>query len=172
MRLAKPETGTFQNQAIPRGTRLAGAAALAHELAIAAPLRRPSCVANQHVKGSRRRDGVWTVFDRRYWPGAEFVDHLTFFLKREDIDFLVLKRIFDTVPRAEVESLVRAAPTAGHVRRTWYLYEALTGRTLDVIDAPRAAAVDLLDPEAYFTGKPRLSKRHRVRDNLLGTVRA
>jgi len=33
------------------------------------------------------------------------------------------------------------------------------------------AAVDLLDPKAYFTGKPRLSKRHRVRDNLLGTGR-
>jgi hypothetical protein len=33
------------------------------------------------------------------------------------------------------------------------------------------AAVDLLEPKAYFTGKPRLSKRHRVRDNLLGTGR-
>ena len=32
-------------------------------------------------------------------------------------------------------------------------------------------AIDLLDPEEYFTGKPRLSKRHRVRDNLLGTGR-
>jgi len=40
---------------------------------------------------------------------------------------------------------------------------------IDVEDAPRAAAIDLLDPTAYFTGKPRLSKRHRVRDNLLGT---
>jgi Fic/DOC family len=36
---------------------------------------------------------------------------------------------------------------------------------------PSAAAIDLLDPEAYFTGKPRLSKRHRVRDNLLGSGR-
>jgi hypothetical protein len=35
----------------------------------------------------------------------------------------------------------------------------------------RAAAIDLIDPKAYFTGKPRLSKRHRVRDNLLGTGR-
>jgi hypothetical protein len=39
-----------------------------------------------------------------------------------------------------------------------------------VDDAPNAAAVDLLDREVYFTGKPRLSKRHRVRDNLLGTA--
>ena len=56
-----------------------------------------------------------------------------------------------------------------HVRRAWFLYEVLTGRTLDVDDAPRMAAINLLDPRTYFTGKPRLSKRHRVRDNLLGT---
>jgi hypothetical protein len=36
---------------------------------------------------------------------------------------------------------------------------------------PRAEAIDLLDPKAYFTGKPRLSRRHRVRDNLLGNGR-
>ena len=47
----------------------------------------------------------------------------------------------------------------------------LTGRTLDLEDAPHAEAVDLLDPKAYFTGKPRLSRRHRVRDNLLGNGR-
>ncbi len=33
------------------------------------------------------------------------------------------------------------------------------------------AAVDVLDANVYFTGKPRLSKRHRVRDNLLGVGR-
>lgn len=171
MRLYKPEAGTFQHKTIPLNTRLVGAAALVNGLSIAVPVRRPSCVANQHVRGSRRRDEAWTVFDTRYWPGDEFADHLAFTLKHEDVDLLVLKRIFEAVPQAEVEALVRTAPAAIHVRRAWYLYEALTSRTLDVEDAPRVAAVDLLDPKAYFTGKPRLSKRHRVRDNLLGTGR-
>jgi hypothetical protein len=171
MRLEKPQTGTFQEQTIPQGARLVGASALVHELSIAAPVRRPSCVSEQHVSGSRRRDGAWTVFDKRYWPGEDLADHLAFILKHEDADFLLLRRIFEAAPQAEIEALVRATPTALHVRRAWYLYETLTGRTLDVEDAPRAAAIDLLDPEAYFTGKPRLSKRHRVRDNLLGTGR-
>jgi hypothetical protein len=70
-----------------------------------------------------------------------------------------------------IEELVRAASTSIRVRRAWYLFEAMTGRTLDVEDAPRVATVDLLDPQGYFTGKPRLSRRHRVRDNLLGTGR-
>ena len=117
MRLEKPQTGSFQDQTIPQGARLAGAAALVHELSIAASVRRPSCVAEQHVSGSRRRDARWTVFDKRYWPGDSFADHVTFFLRHEDADFLVLKRIFEAVPQAEVEALVRAAPTALPVRR-------------------------------------------------------
>jgi hypothetical protein len=57
------------------------------------------------------------------------------------------------------------------LRRAWYLYETLTGLTLDVPDAGRVVAADLLDPKAYFTSRPQLSKRHRVRDNLLGNPR-
>ena len=151
--------------------RLAGAAALVYELAVAAPVRRPSCVADQHVSGSRRADGASTIFDKRYWPGDELADHLKFLLKHEDADLLVLRRIFDALPQAEIEAMVRAAPSATHVRRAWFLYETLTGRTIDAADAPRVAAVDLLDTKAYFTGTPRISKRHRVRDNLLGTGR-
>ena len=67
--------------------------------------------------------------------------------------------------------MVRTAPSATHVRRARFLYETLTGRTIDADAAPRVTAIDLLDPKAYFTGKPRLSTRHRVRDNLLGTSR-
>ena len=171
MKLQRAQPATFQEQAIPQGTRLAGAAALIHEMSVAAPVRRPSCVADQHVSGSRRSDGTWTVFDKRYWPGDELANHLEFLLKHDDVDLLVLKRIFDALPQVEIEAMVRTAPSATHVRRAWFLYETLTGRTIDAPDAPRVAAIDLLDPKAYFTGKPRLSKRHRVRDNLLGTGR-
>jgi hypothetical protein len=72
------------------------------------------------------------MFDKRYWPGDDLGAHLEFFLKHEDTDFLILKRLFDAAPKTEIETIVRAAPTALHVRRAWYLYETLTGRTLDV----------------------------------------
>ena len=161
----------FQEKTVPAGTRPAGWAALVQALGAAAPVRRPACVSEQYVSGSRREVGAWLVFDKRYWPGETFADHLTFALRHEDIDLLVLKRIFDAVPQGEVKAFVRAAPTGVLVRRAWFLYETLTGRNLDLEDAPRAVAIDLLDPKAYFTGQPRLSKRHRVRDNLLGTGR-
>ncbi len=171
MKLDPALIDVFQEKTVPDGARLAGWAALVHTLAIPGPVRRPSCVSERHVRGSHRDEGAWTVFDKRYWPGDDFADHLVFALRHEDIDLLILKRIFEAAPRAEVEAMVRAAPTGIPTRRAWYLYEMLTNRTLDVEDAPGAAAIDLLDPEAHFTGKPALSKRHRVRDNLLGTRR-
>jgi hypothetical protein len=162
-------TSIFQEKTVPPDGRIAGWAALAQSLTLRVPVRHPSCVSEQHVSGSQRSQGVWTVFDKRYWPGDTFADHLSFALRHEDLDLLILKRIFDAAPQAEIEAFVRAAPAGIPARRAWYLYELLTARTLDVDDTTHAGAIDLLDPKAYFTGKPRLSKRHRVRDNLLGT---
>ncbi len=161
----------FQERTIPAEAKLAGWSALAERFAVPAPVRRPSCVSDQHVSGSQREEGDWVVFDKRYWQGNSFADQLIFALRHEPIDLLVLKRVFEAVPRQEMEAMVRAAPTANPVRRAWFLYEALMARTLDVEDAPRAAVIDVLDPKAYFTGQPRSSKRHRVRDNLLGAGR-
>ena len=171
MKLDPAPIMVFQEKTIPNGTRLAGWAALVHALAVPGPLRRPSCVSQQYVRGSYRDEGGWGIFDKRYWAGDTFADHLTFALRHEDIDLLILKRVFEAVPSSEVAAIVRAAPTGISARRAWYFYEILTGRTLDLDDAPSAAAIDLLDREEYFTGLPRLSKRHRVRDNLLGTGR-
>jgi hypothetical protein len=71
------------------------------------------------VGGSQREEGVWTALDRRYWPGDTFGDHLTFALRHEDLDLLVLKRVFEAVPRAQIEAMVRAAPTGVPARRAW-----------------------------------------------------
>jgi Fic family protein len=169
MRLDLAGTRLFQDMLLPGESRLAGLAALVQALSIKAPVRQPSVVSDKHIRGSQRDEGGWRLFDKRYWPGDHLADHLTFALRHEHIDLLVLKRVFNAVPKAEIESFVKAAPTGVPARRVWFLYEFLTGTTLDIPDAANVAAVDLLDPTAYFTGKPRLSKRHRVRDNLLGT---
>ena len=98
MRLETAPIAVFQEKTVPAGSRLAGWAALVHALAIAAPVRRPGCVSEQHVRGSHREEGAWTVFDKRYWPGETFADHLRFALRHEDIDLLILKRVFEAVP--------------------------------------------------------------------------
>src|ERR1019366_5033821 len=171
MRLQSANAATFQENIVPKGTKLAGLAALAHALSIRAPVRRPSCVSEKHVRGSHRQEDAWIVFDRRYGPLYTFADHLTFSLRHEDVDLLILNRVFEAVSPNTMATFVRAVPSGKTTRRAWFLYEALTDRTLKVSDAPEVAAIDVLDPKTYFTGKPRLSKRHRVRDNLLGTAR-
>jgi len=51
---------------------LAGLAALVQMLDLPVPVRRPSGVSEQHINGSRRDQGAWTVFDKRYWPADTF----------------------------------------------------------------------------------------------------
>jgi Fic/DOC family len=162
----------FQEKTVPPHSRLAGWSALVRALGIQAPVRRPCTVSEQHVRGSRKEEGDWVVFDKRYWPGEDFASHLGFGLRYEAIDLLILKRLFAAAPLEAVQDFVRKAPTGVPARRAWYLYEQLTGRTLDIPELPATlGAVDVLDPQNYFTGTPRLSRRHKTRDNLLGTTR-
>src|SRR5262245_6920494 len=169
MRLNISPCHTFQENLVPEQARLAGWAALVQALTLKAPVRRPSCVSEKHVRGSHREDGPWRVFDKRYWPGETFADHLSFALRHEDLDLLILKRAFETIPRATLREMVATAPTGIPARLTWFFYEWLTEKTLDLADAQNVTAIDALSPKLYFTAKPRLSRRHRVRDNLLGT---
>jgi len=162
----------FQEKTVPADSRLVGWSALVRALEIEAPVRRPCAISNQHVRGSRKEEGDWIVFDKRYWPGEDFGAHLNFALRYEDLDLLVAKRVFQTVPAQAVQQFVRSAPTGVPTRRSWYLHEQFTTSTLDIPELPSTlAAVDLLDEEKYFTGTPNLSRRHKVRDNLLGTTR-
>jgi hypothetical protein len=169
MRLDLTEISTFQGQILPDATTLVGLSALVHALSIQAPVRRPSAVSEKHIRGSHRDEDGWRLFDKRYAPGENLADHLSFALRNEDIDLLVLKRVFRAAPKTEIEAFVREAPTGIPARRVWFLFEMLTGETLNIPDTPNVAAIDLLDPKVYFTGKSQLSRRHRVRDNMLGT---
>jgi hypothetical protein len=160
--------GTFQEKTVPAQARLAGWAWLVQSFGVRAPVRRPSAVSDQHVKASSREVVDWTIYDKRYWPGDSFGDHLGFALRHENLDLLVLKRVFDAVPQDIVVTFVRSAPTGATNRRAWFLYEFMTGRTLDVEGAAAAGFTDLLDGRLYFTTTPIPSRRHKVRDNLLG----
>jgi len=160
---------SFQDKRVPKDTDLAGWAAIAHALKLQAPVRNPCCISKHYVKGSQRQDESWRVFDKRYHPGDQIVDHLNFAFRHESIDLLILKRAFELIPRNELETYVKASPTGVHTRRAWFFYELLMGQTLEIDDAGNLTAVDALDPKVYFTAKPELSRRHKVRDNLLGT---
>ncbi len=136
----------FQDEPLPEGASLAGWAALVSAFGIPAPVRNPTCISERHVRGNVRADGIWQVYDKRYLPDATLEGHLGFALRHETIDLLILKRVFDAVPQQDIEAIVRATPTGAFSRRLWFFFETLTGRRLDLEDAPTVTAVPALDP--------------------------
>ena len=54
---------------------------------------------------------------------------------------------------------------------SWFLYEFLTGKELDVPATKVTNYVDLLDGTKYYTAKPTPEKRQKINNNLLGDRR-
>lgn len=145
----------------------AGYAALIDAYGLSVPLPRTLCAI-----GERHRlleEGGWHIYSPRYAPEASLEGHLTFALKYEGLDLAVLKRLFLAAGPGEIEALVRAKPTGSYARRFWFLYEWLTGGTLDLPDAKRGAYVPVVDPDQQFAVLGVTSTRHRVKNNLPGT---
>jgi Fic family protein len=160
----------FQDQLVPKSTLLAGFSALVHAFNAQAPIRTPYCVSESYIRGTIRHEGAWKIYDKRYRPEETLAGHLGFALRHEPLDLLALKRIFDALPEKEMKAFVQEAPTGSYNRRAWFLYEFLTGKYLDLPNAAgNVPAVDVLDSKLYFTRNSILSKRHRVRNNLIGT---
>lgn len=158
----------IQDELIPQGSTPAGWCALVNAYSVKAPLRYFSSVASRHVRGNKRTEGRWTVFDKRYQPKDTVDGHLNFAFRHEVIDLLVMKRVFEALPEKEVIRFITSTPTGSTSRRVWFFYEFLTNYKLPIPDAEPVTAVDALDPDKYFTVPGELSKRHRVRNNLLG----
>jgi hypothetical protein len=166
-RSSQPVT-VFQDRRLPEPGILAGYAALIQAYGLEVPLPR-----RLHAIGGRyrvlERDN-WRLLTPRHAPEPTLAGELTFALKWEGVDLLVLKRLFQAVAPGEIESLVRAQPTGRYARRTWFLFEWLTARRLDLPDATLGAPVDIVDPKLQFgVARGPSSARHRVRNNLPGT---
>lgn len=169
MEIAAQKPGIFQHRALPPSTRLIGMSALVNAFGIQAPIRDPSVISDQLIRGHVRRTEDWTIYENRFAIKETIQGHLAFVFRHEKLDLLVLKRLFLKIPAAEIAKFVKEAPTGIPQRRAWFLYEYLTGRTVDIMDASKAlTAVDVLDRKRYYTTDGILSRRHRVKDNLLG----
>ncbi len=124
--------------------------------------------------GSRRTDRQARVrleyYPKAYWPGDTDFEHLDFALRREGLDLPLLGLLFPLLGAEGMTAFVRSTPTGIYARRLWYLYEALTGETLDLPDMVGGNYVSLLDEVEYYTGPGVRSRRQRVTVNLLGRL--
>ncbi|MCF7686873.1 MAG: Fic family protein [Cephaloticoccus sp.] len=128
---------------------------------------------SSHIAGKRssvtKPDGkTEEVYPKSYWPGDAPLDHVVFALKHEPVSLDLLNQVFTALPEREVDRFIATNPTGKYARRIGFLYEQLTSRTLGTKVAGNF--VSALDEKRYFTGRPRLDQRWRVRDNLLGSA--
>nr|WP_298248510.1 Fic family protein [uncultured Halomonas sp.] len=102
-------------------------------------------------------------------PADTFSAHLTFALKHEGVHLEFLARLFEAIPGELVADWVRSEPTGQYARRAGFLYEWLTGHSLD-IDEVGGNYRDILDSRYYVVrSSPERNRRWRINDNLPGT---
>jgi hypothetical protein len=156
----------FQGQRLPELATLAGYAALIDAFKLLVPLPRKLCaIGPRHKK--YEEDG-WHIYTPRHAPSGDLDGHLTFALKYEGVDLLVLKKLFHATGPTPIEAIVKATPTGAYARRAWFLYEWLLGKMLDLPAADKGAYAEIVDPDLQWTAPGTTSTRHRVKNNLPG----
>lgn len=158
----------FRGRPLPEPGVPVGYASLMERYRLSLPLPpRLSAIAGRHHPAS---NAAWLMQTPRHQPGADFASQLTYAFRYEGIDLAVLWQLFSAIDGREVEAFVRETPTGTFARRAWFLFELLTGRTLDLPDAGKVRLTPILDAQLQFAlsaGEP--SPRHKVANNLPGT---
>jgi len=117
-----------------------------------------------------RDGGVDQTYGPKYAPGDDDVTgHIEFMLKYDDLSLDLLTAVFNRISERELLGYISGNPGGRYARKTGFLYEWLTGRTLSLEHTPEGNYTDLLDEQRYITGIKYRNSRWRVNDNLLGT---
>ena len=114
----------------------------------------------------------WLLLTPRHAPGETLADQLTFAIKWEGIDLSVFAALKRAASNTKLSEAIRTAPHGRYLRRAWFVFEWLSGETLDVPDIDKKRAVVLaLEPDNQFAlAGGEVSARHRVRNTLPGSV--
>lgn len=154
--------------ALEQGALLAGYSALieAHNLKV--PLPDYLCaIGTKHKKYDYAR---WHIFTPRHKPEDTLYGHLIFALKYEGIDLAIFNALSRKIEAKEIREIILSEPTGSYSRRLWFLWEWLREEQLDIEDATTGNFVPLINSQLQYEGKSFLSRRHRVRNNLPGTL--
>ena len=112
MKLKLEKTDIFQEKYVPADTSVAGLSALVQGLNVMAPVRNPVAVSKKRFKESIKETSQWRIFDNKYAVEPTIDAHLTFAMRHENIDLLVLKRIFQALPEKKLPHIFPASPPA------------------------------------------------------------
>ena len=168
-KLFSREISVFHGRNAPEKGTLVGYGAIIKTLGLSMPF--PNTLALISEKRRQYKVPGWIVFTPRHKPQDTLYNQLVFGIKYEGINLLFFKKLFDSLDKLVIEELLRIEPLSQYSRRMWFLYEWLMQKKLDLPDLKEGNYVQLLDEKLQFTiGKGENSPRHRVRNNLPGTI--
>lgn len=151
---------------------LVGFSALRERYAIqlAQPLRVKSAIGT--VRSHHDSQGlVENHYPPGYQPEDDFAGHFAFGLKYEEIHLEFFARLFTAVGPEPLEAWCRQEPFGQYARRAGFLYEWLTGNTLQVPDVTNGGYIEAISSKAYLTRTTvKRVRRWRINDNLPGSV--
>jgi len=157
----------FHGRTAPEEGMLVGYAALITALQLHVPI--PSTIALISTKNRRYTQDGWLVFTPKHQPDDSIYKQLVFALKYEGVNLLFFKFLFKSLTQEEVKEILALEPTGQYSRKIWFLYEWLTGITLDIPNLGLKNFVPLLDEKIQFAIEGQRSSRHRIINNLPGT---
>ncbi|MCK4920727.1 MAG: Fic family protein [Bacteroidales bacterium] len=159
----------FHGRQAPEKASLVGYGALIDSLDLAVPI--PARLALISEKHRQYQTPDWLVYTPRHMPKDSLNAHLIFAIKYEGINLLFFKILFDRIDSEVIESMVIKEPLSQYSRKIWFLYEWLSQKVLDILDLKEGNYVPLIDEKLqYAISKGINSKRHRILNNLPGTV--
>jgi Fic family protein len=160
----------FQAKYVPQEGCIVGYCALIHYFDLLMPY--PYQYTLIAKKNKRYDTEEWRVFPPIYKPKETLYAQLQFAIKYEGLNLLFFKRLFEKIDPQEIVIWIENEPTSDYTRKIWYLFEFLTETKLPVKDADvKIKYITLINEKIqYANEKSLINVRHRIKDNLPGTV--
>ncbi|MRT92636.1 Fic family protein [Ancylomarina sp. 16SWW S1-10-2] len=162
------KVSVFHGRQAPEEATLVGYGAIIEALQLTMPF--PEQLALISDKRRSYSETNWKVFSSRTAFDDSLYKHLVFALKNEGVNLLFFKKLFDKLSEKEMMSLLQLEPTGQYSRKIWFLYEWLLQKQLDIKDLSIKNFVPLIDDKMQYAIEGTRSSRHRIINNLPGTI--
>ncbi len=158
----------FHGRTAPEEAVLVGYGAIIEAYCLAVPL--PDTLSLISFKKRQYKKGEWQVFTSRHLPEDTLYKQLVFALRYEGINLLFFKKLFKQLSEKKIEELIQIEPLGQYSRKIWFLYEWLFNKQLNVPDLKVGNFTSLIDEKLQYAVEGTKSSRHRIINNLPGTV--
>ncbi|WP_218599218.1 Fic family protein [Polaribacter sp. NJDZ03] len=163
------ETSFFQGRNTPERGKIVGYGAIIESLKL--PIPFPNTLSLITQKSKKYNNTYWKVFPTSYQPEETLYKQLVFAIKYEGINLLLFKALFKVITKDQIKEILHIEPSGQYSRKIWFIYEWLQQEKIDVaIDLKKRKYIQLLDSNIQYTIKGEESARHKIINNLPGTV--